>query len=157
MKQGSSAAETMRQEAASALNAAGEQISLALRESQPEVEALGEALQQLANAVSRRGGPGPEELATVQATMAQAITRLQFYDRMTQHLSHVQDYLARSAEQIGGSDPAGSWTGVHQQLSEQLLSETQRSHLGKNFSAGRLAPAHLDPVPLSPDGDIELF
>jgi hypothetical protein len=160
MTQESSAAETMRQEAARALSAAGEQIALALKESQPQVEALGEALQQLAAALARKDQLNAAQMVALNAAMMQAVNRLQFYDRMTQHLSHVQDYLARSARQIGGPEPDGGWTGVHQTLSERLLSDTQRFHLGKNFREGLLAasgtPAR-DTRRASSAGDIDLF
>jgi hypothetical protein len=151
--------ETMRREAARALGAAGEQIALALKESQPQVEALGEALHQLASALARRDELTAVEMVALNAAMMQAITRLQFYDRMSQHLSHVQDYLSRSARQIGGPQPDGGWTGVHRQLSERLLSDTQRFHLGKNFREGLLAAsgANRDTPRNSPAGDIDLF
>jgi hypothetical protein len=152
-------AETMRQEAARVLGAAGEQIALALKESQPQVEALGEALHQLAVALARKDELTEVEMVALNAAMMQAVSRLQFYDRMTQHLSHVQDYLSRSARQIGGPQPDGGWTGVHKQLSERLLSDTQRFHLGKNFRDGLLAAsgASRDPQRNSPAGDIDLF
>ena len=159
MKQEPSAAETTRQEAARALHAAGEQIALALRESQPQVEALGEALHQLAISLARKDELTAAQMVALNAAMMQAVNRLQFYDRMTQHLSHVQDYLARSARQIGGPEPDGGWTGVHQTLSERLLSDTQRFHLGRNFRDGLLAAsdaADREPRRASP-GDIDLF
>jgi len=159
MTQESSAAETMRQEAARALTAAGEQIALALKESQPQVEALGEALQQLAVSLARKDELTAAQMVGLNAAMMQAVNRLQFYDRMTQHLSHVQEYLARSARQIGGPEPAGGWTGVHQQLSERLLSDTQRFHLGKSFRAELQAAAGAQtraPRRAAP-GDIDLF
>ena len=102
-------------------------------ESQPQVEQLGEALHQLAAALAEPHGAARPEAAELVAIMRGAVMRLQFYDRMTQHLSHVQDYLSRSGHQIGSPEPAGGWTGVHQQLSERLLSDTQRFHLGRNF------------------------
>jgi hypothetical protein len=152
-------AETMRQEASRALAAAGEQIQLALKESQPQVEALGEALHQLAGALARKDELTEVEMVALNAAMMQAVNRLQFYDRMTQHLTHVQDYLARSARQIGGPEPDGGWTGVHRQLSDKLLTDTQRFHLGKNFREGLLAASGTsrDPQRSSPAGDIDLF
>jgi hypothetical protein len=133
VKKQSSAADEARREAARTLNAAAEQIGLALRESQPQVEHLGEALRQLADALAELNRAGNAQAADLAATMRRAVTRLQFYDRMTQHLSHVQDYLSRGAHQIGGPEPSGGWSGVHRQLSDRLLSETQRFHLDKNF------------------------
>ncbi len=139
MSQESTAAGNARREAARALDAAAEQIALALRESQPQVEALGEALQQLAGALAQPQGSAPADTVALAAIMRRAVMRLQFYDRMTQHLSHVQDYLVRSADKIGHPEPSGGWTGVHQQLSDRLLSDTQRFHLGKNFPERQLA------------------
>ncbi len=161
MSQESIAAETARREAARALEAAGEQIALALRESQPQIEALGESLQQLAVALTQQGGAERIDTMALAAIMRRAVTRLQFYDRMTQHLSHVQDYLARSADKIGNPEPTGGWTGVHQQLSDRLLSDTQRFHLGRNFPQGQLAQTDAQSEerrkPRATPGDIELF
>jgi hypothetical protein len=159
MAQQSPAAETMRKEAARALEVAGEQIALALRESQPQVDALGESLQRLAMALGRDGGISAAETTALNSLMMQAVARLQFYDRMTQHLTHVREYLARSARNMGGAEPSHGWTGVHQQLSERLLSDTQRFHLGKNFAEGPLAaePAKRGPGRGTPGGDIDLF
>jgi hypothetical protein len=156
--QESAANETMRKEAARALEAAGDQIALALRESQPQVDALSESLQRLAMGLARKGHLTPPDIAALNTLMMQAVARMQFYDRMTQHLGHVQDYLARCARNMGGSEPTG-WTGVHQQLSERLLSDTQRFHLGKNFAEGPLSAESMKRGPGrgSPAGDIDLF
>jgi hypothetical protein len=150
-----------RKEAARALSAASEQIMLALRESQPQVEALGEALGQLAEALARQGGTTGVDDGTLRSDLRRAVTRLQFYDRMTQHLTHVQDYLSRSALQIGHpSPPDGGWDSVHQQLADRLLTDTQRFHLGKNFLEEQAAAAEgrdrKSRGPAAP-GDIDLF
>jgi hypothetical protein len=128
----------LRLEAARALLAAGDQVALALRESQPEVEALGDALHLLAAALAEPRDGAPPHDPVLAAAMRQAISRLQFYDRMTQHLSHVQDYLNRSASHIADPEQSQGWTGVHRQLSDRLLSDTQRFHLGRNFPDGKL-------------------
>ena len=147
-------------EAARALNAAAEQIGLALRESQPQVEQLGDSLHQLASALAEPAGTADANAAELAALMRRAVTRLQFYDRMTQHLSHVQDYLSRSAHQMGRPQPEDGWTGVHQQLSDRLLSDTQRFHLGKNFQDGMRALEAVESRNRggrSDPGDIDLF
>jgi hypothetical protein len=128
---------TLRLEAARALLAAGDQVALALSESQPEVEALGDALHLLAAALAEPRAGAPPHDPVLAAAMRQAISRLQFYDRMTQHLSHVQDYLNRSASHIADPEASHGWTGVHRELSDRLLSDTQRFHLGRNFPAGK--------------------
>jgi hypothetical protein len=158
--QDSSEAGKARKEAARALTAAAEQIDLALRESQPQVEALGEALHELAAALSQPVESASVDAAELGAIMRRAVTRLQFYDRMTQHLSHVQNYLARSADRIGSPEPEGGWTGVHQQLSDRLLSDTQRFHLGRNFRDELRSAAEPDGRERrgrAAPGDIDLF
>jgi hypothetical protein len=148
-------------EACVSLIAASEQIALALRESRPQVDALGAALQKLAAALPAHNPAG--DATTLRGEMLRAVTRLQFYDRMTQHLTHVQDYLARSAQQLETqakqSPPATGWSGVHQQLSDSLLTETQRFHLDKSFQQ-KLEPGAVDrtrKAGTSAPGDIDLF
>lgn len=160
MKVPSSEARTARQESARALNAAAEQIALALEESRPQVEALGESLQKLAAALSQPDSRANMDVVALGSLLRHAVTRLQFYDRMTQHLSHVQDYLARSAGQMASPEPDGGWTGVHQQLSDRLLSDTQRFHLGKNFKDQLSAIQQREGRERgdrAPPGDIDLF
>lgn len=148
-------------EASVSLIAASEQIALALRESQPQVEALGTALQKLAAALPA-GSPAAGS-TTLRSEMLRAVTRLQFYDRMTQHLTHVQDYLARSARQLGAQprEPTQDtgWSGVHQQLSDSLLTETQRFHLDKSVQQELDANAteRTRKADTSAPGDIDLF
>ena len=147
-------------EAARALVAAAGQIDLALRESRPQVEALGGALHELAAALSQPDGAAGVDVAHLGAVMRRAVTRLQFYDRMAQHLSHLQDYLARSAGQIASQEPEGGWTGVHQQLTDRLLSDTQRFHLGRNVQEDQQAaaePASGEHGGRARPGDIDLF
>ena len=160
MRKQASEAGIARQEAARALTAAAEQIALAMRESQPQVEALGEALHELAAALAVGKGTAVADPAALAAVMRRAVTRLQFYDRMTQHLSHVQDYLTRSADNIASPEPHGGWTGVHRQLSDRLLTDTQRFHLGKNFQEGLQKAASAEKREHSgraAPGDIDLF
>lgn len=150
----------MRLEAARALLAASDQIDLALRESQPQVESLGEALHLLAAAVAEPQAGSHAFDPVLVVAMRQAISRLQFYDRMTQHLTHVQDYLSRSASHIADPAPEHSWTGVHKQLSDKLLSDTQRFHMGRNFPEGKLGSTgkHSTERRKAADpGDIDLF
>jgi hypothetical protein len=149
-------------EAGRVLLAASEQIELALQQSQPSVEALGEALRNLARMLANaQSGARVDVLAAMRAEMLLAITCLQYHDRMTQHLSHVRDYLAGSAEQMASLDDRGdSWNGLHRRLRDRLLSETQRMHLGKIFPNGIIAddqPQARDSRTASKPGDIDLF
>lgn len=104
-------------DAARVMRAAAEQIALALDESHPPVEQLGEALQLLSASLARlqeRAGDA-SEIEALQLQLARAITGLQFHDRMTQHLSHIGDYLAGSADQISGQLLPGDprWEALH--------------------------------------------
>lgn len=151
-------------EAARVLQAASEQIALALRDSQPSIAALGQSLGRLAQLLSGElpDAAFQQKLATLRAELARAVTGLQFHDRMTQHLTHVRDYLASSAEQIGTEPgiPGEPWASLHQKLADRLLSDTHRMYLGKNFPADFLANrgnlSREDRGAASP-GDIDLF
>ncbi|HMA12592.1 MAG TPA: hypothetical protein VKO83_11935, partial [Steroidobacteraceae bacterium] len=93
-------------DAARALLAAGEQIELALQQAQPSVDALGEALRRLAALLADPGNAGrAEALQALRSEMLRAITCLQYHDRMTQHLTHVRDYLAGAAAGLGPHGP----------------------------------------------------
>jgi hypothetical protein len=152
------------QEAARVLLAASEQIALALKDAQPSIVALGASLGRLAAllAADADHATTPQQLSALRGEMARAVTGLQFYDRMSQHLTHVRDYLHQSAEQIGveAGIPTEPWASLHQKLADRLLSETHRMYLGKNFPAEFLANrgnlSREDRGAASP-GDIDLF
>lgn len=98
------------------LRAASEQIDLAVRESQPSVDQLGEALQRLADvlALMASGDASPEQYQAVRAEMARAVASLQFHDRMTQHLAHVSRYLIENVDADGsGSVTPADWDRLH--------------------------------------------
>jgi hypothetical protein len=151
------------QELARVLGAASEQIGLALLDSHAAVETLGASLERLA-ALLGQDLTRPEvtaELAGLRAEMAHAVTALQFYDRMTQHLSHVRDYLAGTVEQLASA--SGTFESINRQLAERLLTDTHRIHLGRNFAVDflttrdkRNGKAAGEPA-LAPQGDIDLF
>jgi hypothetical protein len=152
------------QEAARVLLAASEQIALALKDAKPSIDSLGGSLARLAALLAADADqpPTPQQLAALRGEMARAVTGLQFHDRMSQHLTHVRDYLASSAGQIGAEMgiPAEPWASVHQKLASDLLSDTHRMYLGRNFPANFLANrgnlSREDRGAASP-GDIDLF
>jgi hypothetical protein len=148
-------------EAARVLEAASGQIELALQQSQPSVDALGEALRKLAALLAQpQNLARADTLQAMRAEMLRAITCLQFHDRMTQHLTHVRDYLSGSATQIGAQGAGGDWDDLHRRLHDRLLSETQRMHLGRGFPMGAFTdgeqPAREKRSAAKP-GDIDLF
>lgn len=151
-------------EAARVLSAAAEQIGLAMKDSQPAVDALGASMARLADYVAnlQQGKADQARLKDITSDLARAVTGLQFYDRMTQHLSHVRDYLAGSAAELGveGGTPSEPWASLHQQLAGKLLSETHRMYLGRNFPEDYLkhrgAQSREERGAAAP-GDIDLF
>jgi hypothetical protein len=146
-----------------ALRAASDQIGLAMQDSKAAVEALGESLARVAQLLAADlSAPGAaEQVQALRREMARAVTGLQFYDRMTQHLTHVQNFLADSAEQVGRGDAAvrDSWQRLERNLADRLLSDTHRIHLGRHlqaeFVAGR-SGTRSERGASSP-GDIDLF
>jgi fructoselysine-6-P-deglycase FrlB-like protein len=152
------------QEAARVMNAAAEQIGLAMKDSQPAVDALGTSLARLADyLVNLQAGRSDDaRLKNITTEMARAVTGLQFYDRMTQHLSHVRDYLASSAAELRIEEgvPGEPWDSLHRKLAKKLLSETHRMYLGKNFPADYLehrGGQSREERGAAHPGDIDLF
>ena len=137
--------DTTHLEAARALDAACEQIELALQESQPSVDALAEALRRLASMLAApEDAQRHDAVAAMRAEMMRAITCLQYHDRMTQHLGHVRDYLAESAGQLAGQQAHSGeqWNGLHRRLS---------SEAGRMYPSRGALPNHAAP------GEIDLF
>jgi hypothetical protein len=71
-------------------------------------------------------------LARLEKEINSTITHLQFYDRMVQHLSHVQDYLSGAAGELAnGADAADAqvWSALCGKLRTRLISQAQRELL----------------------------
>jgi len=141
-------------DAAHALFAAIAQIGLALRESQDPVTELGTLFARLsetvaaaraaASAPASNGHAGhqtaPASAATVdtlvqklQADVFKGIQQLQFYDRLVQHLSHLQDYLICVANELdltrSRPQTQETWDAMHAKLRKRLISDEQRGLL----------------------------
>lgn len=148
-------------ELARVLDAASEQIGLALLDSHKAVDTLGSSLERLALLLSKdlTAPEAAADLDAVRAEMARAVTGLQFYDRMTQHLCHVRDYLAGTVEQLSNS--SATFETLNRTLADRLLSDTHRIHLGRNFAVDYLASRPKVPGTgdrtVAPQGDIDLF
>lgn len=142
-------------ELASVLRAASEQIGLALLDSHSAVENLGSSLERLSELLSRdlTTPAAAQEIAELRAEMARAVTGLQFYDRMAQHLLHVREYLGGTVGQLQHAD--GSFETLNRKLADRLLSDTHRIHLGKNLATEFLS--RPPPADRSQPGDIDLF
>jgi hypothetical protein len=168
--------EPRESDAAHALFAATAQIGLALRESQDPVAELGGLLAHLVETLkalrSAPFDPGADPvparavrglLEQVQSDVFQGIQQLQFYDRMVQHLSHLQDYLIAVANELDSGKQREQaremWDGLHDKLRKRLISEEQRGLLDLFLSpqtAGEAAPQG-PPTDHAAPGSSELF
>lgn len=125
---------------ARALAAAVSQIELALREAHVPVEKLGGLIERMSRTVGEVGHaatPGSDTARTVERLEAElfaGIQELQFFDRMVQHLSHVQDYLTSVANELAstaerGSERTEAWEELRTRLRTRLISDAQRELL----------------------------
>lgn len=127
-------------DAVHALLVAAAQMGLSLRESQESVADLGALLARLAETLATlQAAPGDrnpterEMLGQLQGGIFKGIQQLQFYDRMVQHLTHIQRYVIEAADELGAV-PAGAlepaaWVELHARLRKRLISDEQRSLL----------------------------
>ncbi len=166
-------------EAAQAIAASIAQIELAVREVQPVVEQLGALIDNLATGLvelrkarPRRLDPDsiavfPDELdrtvAKLEGQVHGSITQLQFYDRLVQHMTHVQNFLSGVAGHLGeGADDAADdevWEALRSRLRVRLISEAQRELLdavlpppeGAQFNSQQARDEH------AAQGTVELF
>ena len=137
-------------EAAQAIAAAVAQIELAMREVQTPVAELGLLIDQMSTGLGglrsdRRRVANPDVVAVfpdefdravdkLQKQVNGSITHLQFYDRLVQHLKHVQDYLSGTAGElasrsISGDADAEVWNSMRERLRIRLISQAQRQLL----------------------------
>ncbi|MFM2288723.1 MAG: hypothetical protein RL684_1866 [Pseudomonadota bacterium] len=178
----------LKESEASAIAAAATQIELALHEAHEPVEDLGLLIGQISTTLAelrdarRRSPIEPGEsvpgvgevdaaIGRLETALHGSIERLQFYDSMVQHLSHVRDYLAGVATQLAqsgnGAEPpptvlgprdAESWERLRHQLRTRLLSDSQRELLDLVMPATRGArAAEVAGASRATDGNVELF
>jgi prefoldin subunit 5 len=167
-------------EAAQAIAAAVAQIDLAVREVKTPVEELGLLIDQMSTGLgtlrtARRRSVNPDVVAVfpdefdravdkLQKQVNGSITQLQFYDRLVQHLKHVQDYLSAAAGELASrstEDPQALdiWNGLRDRLRTRLISEAQRQLLdvmlpppeGADFNSAQARDE------LAAQGSVELF
>jgi hypothetical protein len=164
-------------DAAQAIAAAVAQIELAVREVQPAVEELGALIEHLSgglgelrNVQPRDADPQaisvfPDEfdgaVTRLQKHVHGTITQLQFYDRLVQHLAHVQDFLAGVAGQLANTAAGedGAWGVLRDRLRMRLISQAQRELLdavlpppeGAQFNSRQAREEH------AAQGTVELF
>lgn len=129
-------------ESARAIEAATVQIELALSETYAPVQELGDTIQKLSEMLGKLAAPGDEAeradgklLDELRMELSKSIVKLQFHDRMVQHLNHVRDYLASIANQQNEDanfDPERTmtdinpWPNLHARIRERLISDAER-------------------------------
>ena len=128
-------------EAARAIAAVGGQIELAVRESEEPVAQMSAGVARVVEAtdalLAREGMANDPDLAAVRAFVHGAVEQMQFYDRMTQHLGHVYNYMMAIASRMGdiSEDPSidgtpdiarANWEELRSRFYSRLLTEPQR-------------------------------
>jgi hypothetical protein len=167
-------------EAAQALAAAVAQIELAVREVQTPVEELGLLIDQMSTGLgsmrtARRRNVNPDVIAVfpdefdravdkLQKQVDGSITQLQFYDRLVQHLKHIQDYLSGAAGELASRSTADAqavdvWNGLRERLRTRLISEAQRQLLDAMLPPpeGADLDSRQAREELAAQGSVELF
>lgn len=163
--------------AAHALFAAIAQIGLALRESQEPVSQLGSLFATLSETLGAlRSAPFTQNeensvalasarglLEQLQSDVFKGVTQLQFYDRMVQHMSHLQEYLISVANELGPlrtrTAKQDTWDEMHSKLRRRLISDEQRGLLDLFLSPESTTRVSAQAVRVdhSPPGSEELF
>jgi len=153
-------------EAAQAIAAAVAQIELAVREVQGPVEQLGLLIAQMSSGLDDLRTDSHRNLTVekLQKQLNGSITQLQFYDRLVQHLKHVQDYLSGAAGELASRSTSDVqsvdvWNGLRDRLRTRLISEAQRQLLdvmlpppeGADFDSGQARDE------CAAQGSVELF
>jgi len=155
-------------DAAHALFAVIAQLGLALRESQEPVSGLGAVFARQARILTELRAASDAATAggwveQLQCGVFEGIQQLQFYDRLVQHLSLLQEYLIGVANEL---DPMKTraqaqevWNELYAKLRRRLISDEQRGLLdlflspaaATRVSAQAARPDH------SPPGSLEMF
>jgi hypothetical protein len=158
---------------ARAITAATMQIELALHEAAEPVEQLGTLMARLAKVLGEirnerdRDAALDQRLERLRADLSTGIEKLQFYDRMVQHLSHIRDYLSAISNHITDGTAMDeetvseeAWEELRAHLRKRLISDPQRWLLDLVLPPTewqRDAPAaETEDLPAA-QGSIELF
>jgi hypothetical protein len=154
--------------AAHALFAATAQMGLALHESQDPVAQLGSLFAHLSETASALRsaprGPGAidrELLGRLQADVFKGVQQLQFYDRMVQHLTLIQEYVIAVANELGSmkTESPAIWDELHARLRQRLISDEQRGLLDlfQSIQTATHVAARAPSADYSPPGSLEMF
>jgi hypothetical protein len=100
----------------------------------------------------------------MQADVFQGIQQMQFYDRLVQHLTHIQDYLVAIANELDTNKTQSQsqqfWDALHAKLRVRLISDEQRGLLDlftMPDTPHRVSAQATLKDDYSPPGDFEMF
>lgn len=164
-------------DAAQAVAASVMQIDLAVREVRPAVEQLGLLVDNMSTALTTMRdtltsdhdtGDGAASRVVVAAMVGLleqsvhgGIVHLQFYDRLAQHLSHVQTFLSEIAAHLANDTESGAeaFEQLRAKLRVRLISEAQRELLDAVLPPPGGAPLNQRQArdEYAAQGTIELF
>jgi uncharacterized coiled-coil protein SlyX len=158
------------------LNLAVAQIEMSMRDGDDSVDALTHSFTSMAGGVqvieraSRELGDDPgRNLPNIEAIlkncqqisgkMQQAIVAFQFYDKLTQRLSHVADSLAAVGDLV--DDPARlhsrfEWYGVQEKIRSKYTMEQERAMFDALMNGATIQDA-LGAFAAPAEDDVELF
>jgi hypothetical protein len=137
-----------------AVSAAAAQIAIVLREAEPSVEQLGASVSRMivtlgSVAATCAGRDDPElgaAMVELRRDATEATVTLQFYDRMTQNLTHLHDYLAGVAQLLANTsraradavpegpsgEEAAQWHALREHLLLRLVPHARRQPVSTN-------------------------
>ncbi len=160
-----------------AVAAAAVQIGLAMREAEPAVEQLAACLGRMAQRLRAKrartanagGSVGAGDVGKVDAELdlelekglMSAIIHMQFYDRVAQHLAHIEKFMAGAARQLTSGNDADehAWQALCEDLRSRLTSQTHQVWLDALWARGGGA-AHNPSRPIEDHaaaGAVEFF
>ena len=133
------------------------QLELALRESEQPLSTIAGAIGELAADVRVL----ERHLPDVGARLREAVVALQFYDRLSQRLTHARDglmLLAGALQNPGAGDAA--WVGLHERVRRQYSMEQERKIF--ELAASGAAPEEFSKAlashaPETAEDRVELF
>jgi hypothetical protein len=106
----------------------------------------------------------PALLDQLQADVFKGVQQLQFYDRLVQHLTHVQDFLIAVANELDSFKPQRQsqqfWDALHSKFRTRLISDEQRGLLDLFVmpdTPTRVSAQNAVRPDYSPPGDFEMF
>ena len=134
-----------------AIAAAAVQIGLAIREAELEVGQLTACIERMAQRLRvprerSANADGPAAAvgdfdyvdAQLEQELMSAIIHMQFYDRLAQHLAHIESFMTGAARQLtsGSEGDEHAWQALCEDLRARLTSQTHQGWLDALWTRG---------------------